>query len=405
MTPSIKKKLLVEKKNHEKLEIEKNGSADEDSKIEKDSRKYLCNKSSVSEVYHSLQNQEKSQIIYTNVADIKLIPNTSEAKIVDIKVKLRSQTMNISRQFNPKNAATVRTLHSILLNMFFLEFVRIVKDDAVLPMIGNLYQFLPSTCSCQSPECSKLSALSAPYTKHFLLNKFFIRSDEIKQEFVRNAVKILDWIFRRSKTVNQEPGNMAILEDAIKQIESIKTKQLLKHSLKTYILKWISFSFLEEEQKTDHISVHDDDTNKFIKFFIGTLSNCPFLEDENFEGKTVPLRQYLHFGNIIQAAFNFITKNHKAREKKVNCMCCVCLSSFSPEDIEFVFLKNFVTQVKKQKIKKNIVKIRNFLDCINKDSLAFFKENSPELEELAQEIQNASDILLLGKCWISKIRF
>ena len=106
-----------------------------------------------------------------------------------------------------------------------------------------------------------------------------------------------------------------------------------KNSLKIYILKWISFSFLEEEQKTDHISVHDDDTNKFIKFFIGTLSNCPFLEDENFEGKTVPLRQYLHFGNIIQASFNFITKNHKAREKKVNCMCCVCLSSFSPEDI------------------------------------------------------------------------
>ena len=156
-------------KNHEKLEIEKNGSADEDSKVEKDSRKYLCDKSSVSEVYHSLQNQEKSQIIYTNVADIKLIPNTSEAKIVDIKVKLRSQTMNISRQFNPKNAATVRTLHSILLNMFFLEFVRIVKDDAVLPMIGNLYQFLPSTCSCQSPECNELSSLSAPYTKHFLL--------------------------------------------------------------------------------------------------------------------------------------------------------------------------------------------------------------------------------------------
>ena len=104
--------------------------------------------------------------------------------------------------------------------------------------------------------------------------------------------------------------------------------------------------------------VHDSNSNKFLKFVIQTLFNCPFLEDENFEERTVPLRQYLQFGNIIQASFNFITKNHKARVKKVNCLCCVCLSSFSPEDIEFVFLKNFVQQIKKQKIKKNIVKIR-----------------------------------------------
>ena len=201
------------------------------------------------------------------------------------------------------------------------------------------------------------------------------------------------------QSLSQEPENMSGLEDAIEQIKTKETKELLKDSLKAYILKWISFSFADEKQRNDLISVHEQNSNKFIKFFIGTLLNCPFLEDENFEEKTVPLRQYLHFGNIIQASFNFITKNHKAREKKVNCMCCVCLSSFSPEDIEFVFLKNFVTQVKKQKIEKNIVKIRNFLDCINKDSLNFFKENSSELEELALEIQNASAILLSGKCY------
>ena len=254
--------------------------------------------------------------------------------------------MNTSRQFQPNNAATVRTLHSILLNMFLLEFVTIVKDNTVLPMIGNLYQFLPSTCPCQSPYCTKLSHLSAPYTKQFQLKKFFTRSDEIKQEFIRNASKILDWIFRRSKCLNEEPENMVVLEDAIEQIKTIQTKQLLKHSIKTYILKWISFRFSDEKQRKDLFSVQDQNINKFLKFAIQTLFNCSFLEDENFEEKTVPLRQYLHFGNIIQASFNFITKNHKAREKKVNCMCCVCFSSFSPEDIEFVFLKNFVTHTK-----------------------------------------------------------
>ena len=304
--------------------------------------------------------------------------------------------MNISRQFQPENAATVRTLHSILLNMFHFEFQTIVKDDAVLSMIGNLYHFLPSTCSCKSPECTKLSNLSAPYTKQFQLNKFFIRSEEIKQEFIRNAVKILDWIFRRSKTLSQEPENMAVLEEAIEQTKSENTKKLLQHSVKNYILKWISFNFSYEKQSSPVPSVHDQNSNMFLKFFIRTLFNCPFQEYEKFEEKTVPLRQYLQFGNIIQASYNFITKNHIAREKKVNCMCCVCLSSFSPEDIEFVFLKNFVTQVKKQKIKKNIVKIKNFLLCINKDSLTLFKGNSSELEELSQEIRNASDSL--GKC-------
>ena len=84
----------------------------------------------MSDVYQSIQNVEKSQIIYTNVADIKLIPETSEAKIGDIKVKLRSQTMNVARQFQTKNASTIRTLHSILLNMFLLEFVTIIKEKS-----------------------------------------------------------------------------------------------------------------------------------------------------------------------------------------------------------------------------------------------------------------------------------
>ena len=130
----------------------------------------------MSDVYHSGQNTEKSQIIYTNVADIKLIPESSEVKIGDIKVKLRSQTMNTVRRFQPKNSATVRTLHSLLLSMFLFEFATIIKNDSTLPMINNLYQFLPSICPCKSPKCTKLSNLSAPYTKQFRLNKYFTRS-------------------------------------------------------------------------------------------------------------------------------------------------------------------------------------------------------------------------------------
>ena len=188
---------------------------------------------------------------------------------------------------------------------------------------------------------------------------------------------------------------MAILEDAIEQMKSEKTRKLLQHSLQKYILKWISFNFSDEKQRKDLNK--NSNGNKFLKFLMATLLNSPFLEDENFEDRTVPLRQYLNFGNIIQASYSFITKNHKVREKKMNCYCCICHSSFSPEDIEFVFLKNFVTQVKKQKIKKNIAKMKDFLNCINKDSLTLFKKNSDELKEFSNEIQNASKNLFLGK--------
>ena len=84
---------------------------------------------------------------------------------ISLKVWVKSQTMNVSRQFLPENSAIVKSLHSLLLDMFFNEFVSSVKDETILPMIGNLYQFLPSTCSCKSPECSHLSNLPSPYTR------------------------------------------------------------------------------------------------------------------------------------------------------------------------------------------------------------------------------------------------
>ena len=39
-------------------------------------------------MYHSVQNEKGSQFIYTNVAEIKLIPDSFDVKLVDIKVEL-----------------------------------------------------------------------------------------------------------------------------------------------------------------------------------------------------------------------------------------------------------------------------------------------------------------------------
>ena len=196
--------------------------------------------------------------------------------------------------------------------------------------------------------------------------------------------------------MNQKPNNIVLLKEALKIINSKEIIRTIKKALKSYILKWISFNFMTNKQRSDMKPLFTDNGNTFIMFFIGTLHNSPFIEDAEFTGKTIPVRQYLKFGNIIQASFNFITKNHKVREKKRNCACCICLSSFSPEDIEFVFVKNFVTKMRNNVKKENIKSIKNFLHSINKDSLVFFKRNSSEIDEFLTDIQRSSDLLFPG---------
>ena len=187
--------------------------------------------------------------MYTNVGEIKLIPDVAHVKKGDIKVKLRSRTLNTARHFQPKHSETVRRLHSLLLHTMFEEFVSIMKDDAVLPMIGSLQQHLPSTCCCQSPDCSQLASLSSPITKQSQLNKFFIKSDEIRQEFLMNSSRLLDWVFRNSKMLNQDDNSIEVIKKALGFIEtSGEIGNLIKRSLKIYILKWISFSFTEKRR-------------------------------------------------------------------------------------------------------------------------------------------------------------
>ena len=280
--------------------------------------------------------------MYDNVAGISLIPDVSEVKKGDIKVKLRSQTMNISRQFEPKHSRTITRLHSLLIHMMFDMFLNIMKDEAALPMIDNLHQYLPSTCCCKSEDCSKLATLSAPVTKQFQLNKFFIKSDNIREEFLKNSSRLLDWVFRKSKFLNQNAESLAVLGEAVTFLEtSDEFNQLVKSSLKIYISKWISFSFPDKKRINQINSDATNCSNKFLKFFIQTLLNSPFNEDQNLSDRSIPLRQFLHFGNILQAAFSFITKNHKIRVKKVNCNCCICTSGFSQEDVEFIFFEKF----------------------------------------------------------------
>ena len=347
-------------------------------------------------MYLNPTKSDRSQIIYSNVDEIKLIPDISEVKKGDIKIKLKSRTLNTLRQFQPQHSEVVMRLHSVLLNMLFEEFLSVLKDDAVLPMIGNLHQYLPSICACKSPDCSKLATLSAPFTQKFQLNKYFIKSDDIRQAFLMNSSKVLDWVFRHSKMLNQEVDSIAVLTEAVNLIETSEEKRHLKSSLKIYILKWISLSFTDHEKFNEIKLATQLYSNKFIKVFTDTLLNSPLIEDSSFSGKSISLRQYLHFGNILQAAFSYITKNHKIRQNKVNCNCCICTSNISPEDVEFIFVKNFVMNTKRQDCKKSIKKLKNFLSSLNKDALVFYKKNSPELEVLATEIQNKSNKLCLG---------
>jgi hypothetical protein len=85
----------------------------------------------------------------------------------------------------------------------FDTFISITKEDYVLSMIGNLTNFLPSTCSCQSEKCFAIQDLPSPITKSSLINRHFIKSEELKFEFLKNAIKVLDWIFCKSKKLNE----------------------------------------------------------------------------------------------------------------------------------------------------------------------------------------------------------
>ena len=80
--------ITLEIRNVSILKKNEGGPTDRDSEDEEESTKYLQRKHLISDVYHSVQNEKGSQFIYTNVAEIKLIPDSFDVKLVDIKVEL-----------------------------------------------------------------------------------------------------------------------------------------------------------------------------------------------------------------------------------------------------------------------------------------------------------------------------
>ena len=82
----------------------RNGSLNQIVEYEGKSTVSLLDMKSFSDIYQPDVKNKESQIIYTNVAEIKVIPDSSEAKLSDIKIKLNSKTLNVSRKFKPENS-------------------------------------------------------------------------------------------------------------------------------------------------------------------------------------------------------------------------------------------------------------------------------------------------------------
>ena len=267
------------------------------------------------------------------------------------------------------------------------SFEDITKEDAVLSMIGNILHFLPSTCSCKSEECKKLQQMPSPITKSSQLNKFFVKSDELKSEFLKNAVKVLDWIFRKSKLLNGRQESIETLKDAQKILDHSKTGAIMR-CLRNYVLKWISFSFSEEKKFEELESYFETVQNEFLQYFLAVLVNTPFKETDKLRGKSVPVSSYLKYGSILKATFNYISKNHRVRAGNNNCKCCVCTSSFSPEDLELVFLGNVCSNPNILEKTENLHKIKNLLSCIDGNAMMFYKNNSGTLMNIYKKLES-----------------
>ena len=336
----------------------------------------------ISDFYHHNVNQpQKSNILLNNVAEIKLIPNHSEVKKGELNISATSNTLNISRKFKTENSQIFRSLFILLLHLFYDTFETMTQEDSVVALINNVVQCLPSTCSCKSEGCQQLQQLPSPITKSSQLHKCFVKSDELKSEFLKNAVKVLDWIFRKSKLLNEEPNSIATLKEAFDILGSTKPVAI-ENCVRNYAQKWISFSFSSEQRIEEIEREYCHVENKFLRFFMAIINNSPFKETDKLEGRPIPLRNYLQYGSILKSAFDYIGKTHKVRTKKSNCKCCVCTSSFSPENLELIFLENISGICQR---KENFRKVKNLLNSMNLSALVNY--NSSKLNEILEKIE------------------
>jgi len=344
----------------------------------------------ISDLYHQNVNQpQKSNILLNNVAEIMLIPNHAEVKKGELNILTTSNTLEISRKFQTEHSQIFRSLFLFLLHLFYDTFETMIQEDSVLTSIGNIVHYLPSTCSCKSEECQHLQQLPSPITKSSQLNKCFVKSDELKSEFLKNVVKGLDWIFRKSKLLNEEKDNIDTLKEALDVLESTKPAPILK-CVRIYAKNWISFALSSAQTIEEIEREYDTFENKFLRCLMAVLVNTPFKETDKLEGRPIPIRSYLRYGSIIKSAFNYIGKTHKVRTKKSNCKCCVCTSSFSPENLELIFLENVCSNQQICRRKENFQKVKNLLNCINLNSSSKLKEIFEKIDSCGMETKERS---------------
>merc|ERR1712062_343007 len=116
-------------------------------------------------------------------------------------------------------------------------------------------------------------------------------------------------------------------------------------------------------------------------------------ETDKLDCQSIPLRKYLQYGCILQAAFKYITKNHRARKSNANCNCCICTNSISPEDLELLFLENMFSNMKRtETIKGNSQKVKNFIRSIDKKSLVCCRKSPRKFEEIYKNIENIQTV-------------
>ena len=287
-----------------------------------------------------------------NKVEIRLLTNHARVKIKDLEVTTKIHTLKISRKFKRENSELFRKVFTGLLCMMFDIFEQIKTEE----LTGTLPNLI-----LNSEESH--------------INNFFLKSNELKKELLRNIVRALDWIFGNSKLLNEAERSLAIME-GVERCLTGTSKEIVEHCMRHYVYNWISFQFMEEEKILELEIQHESLQNNFVKFMTGVLVNSPLSQTDKLHGKSIPIRQYLQYGSIYKAA---------------GLLGYSGTNSASHVDVQLGFLQNFCKNVKIVKKKENLHKIRNLFRSIDTNSFGTFKkENLNRVRNLLVGIETNS---------------
>ena len=299
------------------------------------------------------EDEEEDRILCKNKVEIRLLTNHARIKIKDLEVTTKIHTLKISRKFKRENSELFRKVYTGLLCMMFDIFDQKITEEVT----GNLPDHILNS------EGSHIK-------------KFFLKSDELKKEFLRNIVRALDWIFGNSKLLNEAERSLAVIKGVERCLRG-SNKEIVENCMRNYVINWISFHFVEEEKISELEIQHGELQNKFVRFLTSVFVNTPLIQTDKLHGKSIPIRQYLQYGSIYRAAVNFTRTKKRDRSANV--------------DVQLGFLQNFCKNIKIVKKKKNLQKIRNLFSSIDTNSFGTFKkENLNKVRNLLVGIETNS---------------